>query len=261
MEKLKFIFRYIQYFFTAKGKMFIHSPFVFDLYTKVILSKKDFYAFDQILAIRKMLLKNETKIKVSDFGAGSHINNDNEKSIKSIAKNAAKSDRIGQLLFKLLDHIQPKNALELGTSLGISTLYQCLASKNTKWTTMEGCPETAKVAQKIFASVKAENVKVVVGDFALTLPETVASYTTLDYIFFDGNHRKQPTLDYFKICLEKVNEGSLFIFDDIHWSAEMEEAWEEIKNHPQVTVTIDLFWIGLVFFKKNQEKEHFVLKF
>ncbi len=241
--------------------MFIHSPFVFDLYTKVILSKKDFYAFDQIVAVRKMLLKNQTKIKVTDFGAGSQINNANEKSIATIAKNAAKSDNIGRLLFKLLDHFQPKNALELGTSLGISTLYQCLVSKNTRWTTMEGCPETAKIAQKVFAANKAENVKIVVGDFALTLPETVNSYPTLDYVFFDGNHRKKPTLEYFKICLEKANENSLFIFDDIHWSAEMEEAWEEIKQHPQVTVTIDLFWIGLVFFKTSQEKEHFILRF
>lgn len=261
MEKFQFVIRYIIYFFKAKRKVLIHSTFVSDLYTRVILSKENYYAFDQILAVRKMLLKNETTIKVTDFGAGSHLNNSNVKSISSIAKNAAKSDNIGKLLFRLQNHFQGKNCLELGTSLGISTLYQNLANKSANWTTMEGCPETAKIAQKVFASVKADNIKIKVGDFAITLPEVVDSYDTLDYVFFDGNHRKKPTLDYFEICLQKANNNSLFVFDDIHWSNEMEEAWEDIKKHPSVTITIDLFWIGLVFFKKDQKKEHYILKY
>lgn len=261
MEKFQFVLRYLLYFFKAKGPWFIHSPFVFELYSKVIRSKKKYYAYEQVDVIRQMLLKNKNTIKVTDFGAGSQINNANEKSISSIAKNAAKAAKVGELLFRLVEHRQPKYAIELGTSLGISSLYQYLACKSATWTTMEGCPETAKVAQKVFVSTKSENLKIKVGDFALTLPEVLSSYPQVDYVFFDGNHRKKPTLDYFLLCLQKANDQSLFIFDDIHWSAEMEEAWEEIKKHPSVTVTVDLFWIGLVFFKKDQEKENFVLRF
>jgi hypothetical protein len=42
----------------------------------------------------------------------------------------------------------------------------------------------------------------------------------------------------------------------------MEKAWEEIKQHPHVTLTIDLFFIGLVFVRQAQkEKEHFVIRY
>ena len=245
----------------GKSKSSVHSPFVFDLYTKVILPKKSFYSFDKIDSVRKMLCKNEGTIRVTDFGAGSHLNNSKEKKISTIAKNAAKSKKIGELLSVLCNHVTPKYALELGTSLGISTLYQYSASKSAKWTTMEGCPETAKLAQKVFHSYKADSIQIKVGDFGVTLPEVIEGYPQLDYVFFDGNHQKQPTIDYFEACLPKVTETSLFIFDDIHWSEGMEEAWEYIKRHPQVTVTIDLFWIGLVFFKKNEVKEDFVLRY
>lgn len=261
MEKIKFIFRYIKYLFQSKGKSSVHSSFVLDLYTKVILPKKSFYSFDKIDAVREMLLKNEGTVKVTDFGAGSHLNNSKEKKISAIAKNAAKSKKIGELLSVLCNHFAPNYALELGTSLGISTLYQYSASKSAQWTTMEGCPETAKLAQKVFHSFKAESIKIKVGDFKLTLPEVLEDYPQLDYVFFDGNHQKEPTIEYFEKCLPKAIESSLFIFDDIHWSGGMEEAWNYIKEHPRVTVTIDLFWIGLVFFKKGEEKEDFVLKY
>ena len=261
MEKIKFIVRYFNYFLKAKSKFSVHSPFVYDLYTKVILSKKSYYSFDQIDGVRTMLAKNEGTIRVTDFGAGSHLNNAKEKKISEIAKNAAKAPKIGQLLAALCNHVRPEFALELGTSLGISTLYQYSASKNARWTTMEGCPETAKLAQKVFHSYKADTIKIKVGDFKLTLPEVVKSYSQLDYVFFDGNHQKQPTIDYFETCLTKATDSSLFVFDDIHWSQGMEDAWEYIKNHEQVTLTIDLFWIGLVFFKKDQVKENFILRY
>jgi predicted O-methyltransferase YrrM len=79
-------------------------------------------------------------------------------------------------------------------------------------------------------------------------------------VFVDGNHQKEATLRYFKLCLPKVHENSLLIFDDIYWSRGMKEAWNEIKAHPEVTVTVDLFWIGLVYFRKGQVKEDFVIK-
>lgn len=208
-----------------------------------------------------MLEKNDRTIQVTDFGAGSKTNNNREKKISFLAKNSAKSEKVGRLLTHLCDYTQPKTAIELGTSLGISTLYQYSGVKSASWTTFEGCSETAKIAKKVFSSYKANNIDIVVGNFDHTLDAAIKNMSQLDYVFFDGNHQKKPTINYFESCLKLAHNNSLFVFDDIHWSEGMEEAWEYIKNHPKVTVTIDLFWVGLVFFKQEEPKEDFILRF
>lgn len=259
-KKIAFVLRYIKYLLKSKSRYSVHSPFVYDLLENALLDQKHFYAFEQIEGARATLKTNTKTIEITDFGAGSRINKSNTRKIADIAKNTAKAPSVARILFRLVNYFQPKNMLELGTSLGISSLYQFLPNKKANFVTMEGCASTAKVASRVFEALEAEKIKIVTGNFNDTLAPTVEQFEKLDYVFFDGNHQKQPTLDYFEICFPKATENSLFVFDDIHWSAEMEEAWEIIKNDPRVTVTIDLFWIGLVFFKKDQAKENFVLR-
>ncbi len=258
IKRFQFIFRYIKYWFKAKQTS--TSPFISVLISDVIKNNKHFYAFEEIEGIRSALKNNRSTINITDFGAGSRINKSNERKISDVAANSAKAPFLGRIIFKLINHFQPQNMIELGTSLGISGCYQIAPNKSANFTTLEGCPETAKVAHQVLSNFKAKNLKIKVGDFAKTLPEVINTYGQLDYVFFDGNHQKKPTLDYFNWCLPKAHEGTLFIFDDIHWSKGMEEAWEEIKSHPEVTLTVDLFWIGLVFFKKEKAKKHFLIK-
>jgi len=260
LNNIKLVLRYFTYLLKSKSRYTINSPFVSKLLTEVLISDKNFYAFNEIEGIRSALKNNHNTINITDFGAGSRINKSNARKISDIAKNSAKSASLGRMMFRLINHLKPQNMLELGTSLGVSACYQFGANRKANFITMEGCPETAKISQKVFSSFNTEGIKIVIGDFKKTLPPTVDSFNTIDYAFFDGNHQKQPTLDYFNECVKKTNNDTLFIFDDIHWSAEMEEAWGEIKNHPKVTVTIDLFWIGLVFFKKEQAKENYILR-
>jgi len=168
---------------------------------------------------------------------------------------------LAKLIYRLAKNTQAKSVIELGTCLGITTAYLAKTDSQTKVITIEGCPQTAEVAKKNFLDLDLENIELHVGNFDLILPDIIARQRSLDFVYIDGNHRKDATLNYFKWCLPKVTENSLLIFDDIYWSEGMKEAWAEIKNHPDVTVTIDLFWIGLVYFKKGQAKEHFKLKF
>jgi len=200
-------------------------------------------------------------IEVTDLGAGSSQLKGIKRKVSDLAKYSAKSAKYGQLLYRLSAHFKPFNILELGTSFGISTLYLSLGNEDATTTTMEGCPEIAALAKKHFSSLNSNRIEVITGDFGKALPAYLQKNNRLDLVFFDGNHRREPTLEYFRLCLEKANDNSLFIFDDIHWSEEMEEAWAEIKNHPSVTVTIDLFFVGLVFFRKGQEKQHFSIRF
>ena len=257
MKNLKFILSYIRYYLTAKNENNIQSPFVFDLFANIIKDTNPFYIFKDIEAIRTELLQSNKKIEVRDYGTGYS----GFRKVKDIAKNSVQSPKYAQLLFRLLNRFHPKTLLELGTSLGISALYQAAVSKNCRLITLEGCPQTAEIAKQNFKKLNMDNIELVTGNFDDTLPETLKQINNLDYVFFDGNHRKEPTISYFQQCLPLINNNTFFVFDDIHRSYDMELAWETIKKHTQVTVTLDLFFTGLVFFRKELRKQHFIIWF
>ena len=136
-----------------------------------------------------------------------------------------------------------------------------MANPTGKVFTFEGCPETAKVAQQSFEKLNIKNTEITLGDFNTTLTQKLTELGTIDLAFIDGNHQEKPTIAYFKECLHYANNDTLFIFDDIHWSKGMENAWKQIKKHPKTTVTIDLFFVGIVFIKSELSKEHFTIRF
>jgi len=256
-----FISDYIKHRLTSKSRHGTHSPFVYKLTDEVIYDFKSNDDYKTVESQRKKLLNDDSLVNVTDLGAGSHLNKNKTKKVRQIAKNALKSPSLAQLIYRLAKDNDPKTIIELGTCLGITSAYLSKACPDADVITIEGCPETAKVAYNSFRQLDLDNVELRVGNFNHLLPELIAEQSQLDFVYVDGNHRKDATLNYFNWCLPKVHEGSLLIFDDIYWSEGMKEAWAEIKANPQVTVTIDLFWIGLVFFRKGQVKEHFKIKY
>ena len=265
MNTLFFLFNYLKYLLISKTAHGIHSPFVFELYNEVIHKKSRYYAFDKIEQLRQKLLLSQKKIDVKDLGTGKS----GKRTISEIVERSAKSSKYGELLFRIGNYFKPGAILELGTSLGIGTSYLASVNPNTNVFTIEGCPSTASEAKKNFELLGLKNTESVIGDFDSVLSSVLSNIQSrwlsgtisTILVFFDGNHRKEPTLKYFTQCLEFANNDSVFIFDDIHWSNEMEEAWKEIKQHPKVSLTIDLFFLGLVFFRKEQVKEHFVIRY
>ena len=107
----------------------------------------------------------------------------------------------------------------------------------------------------------AKNINITLGDFQTTLQEKLKEINTINLAFIDGNHQKEPTITYFKECLKYSNNNTIFIFDDIHWSKGMENAWGYIKSHQKTTLTIDLFYIGIVFIKSELSKENYTIRF
>lgn len=255
------VLNYIKHQFIAKTRHGVHSPFVYKLVDEVIYDFKDKPEYQDIENLRKKLLHNDKTITITDLGAGSLVNNNKQKKIKDLAKNALKPKKLAQLLYRLAKEFKPKTLVELGTCLGITSAYFGKAIYEGKVITMEGCPQTAAAAKENLNQLSLRNAEVIIGNFDTNFPLFVKSQDQIDFVFIDGNHRKQATLDYFELCLPKVHESSVLIFDDIYWSEGMKQAWEEIKNHPKVSLTIDLFWIGLVFFKNDRVKEHFKIKF
>ena len=256
--------KYLNYYFTASnGKGHgIHSPFVFDLVVKVLNDETKYAVYKEIELQRSMLLGNETILAVEDFGAGSAKGLKKNRVVQQIAAGSLKKPKYAQLLYRLVHYFQPKQIVELGTSLGITTAYLAKAKQDAQVLTMEGSTAISRIAEDVFKKLQLQNIHLVTGNFDETLKSNISQLPTVNFAFIDGNHRKKPTLNYFHQLLEHADDTTVMVFDDIHWSKEMEEAWETIKLHSAVTLTIDLFFIGLVFFRKEQkEKEHFVIRF
>lgn len=256
--------RYLKYYLTASnGKGHgMHSPFVFDFITKVLNDDRQFYAYTTIENTRQLMLLEEKELVIEDFGAGSRVKKENTRKVRDIARSSLKPKKFGQLLFRIVDRYSPVTILELGTSLGITTAYLASAKEGSAVITMEGAKAVAAVAKQNFSRLKLANVEIVEGNFDETLPPLIKKTGSVDLAFIDGNHRFGPTVRYFKELLPATHEYSILIFDDIHWSKEMEQAWETIKEDPAVTLSIDLFFIGLIFFRKEQKvKQHFMIRF
>jgi predicted O-methyltransferase YrrM len=226
----------------------------------VFSSDKRYYPFEALELVRSKLKTNHSIISVTDLGAGSKKLKTNQRAISTIAKTSLKRKKYCEIVFRLANKTGANTILELGTSLGITTGYLGKARRNARIYTLEGCPEIAKIAKENFKLLMLPQIETIIGNFDDTLADVLLKETSFDFIFIDGNHQKEATLRYFNQVLPYINEHSVIIFDDIHWSPYMESAWNTIIQNELLTVTIDLFEMGIVFFRKEQKKQHFVLK-
>jgi predicted O-methyltransferase YrrM len=217
----------------------VHSPFVFDLLTKLIYNRVEYYSFKKIENLREELLDSK----------------------KIIVKHTVESAKYTQLLFRLVNYFQPSQIIELGTSVGISAAYLASVSSKINIITIESRQKIAEIARENFEKLELKNIEQIVNNSDKALPTLLDKYQILDFVHFAGNNGKQATLNHFKQCLEKANGDSVFVFDNIYCSSEMKETWNEIKNNNRVRVTVDLFFMGIVFFRQEQVKQHFVIKY
>lgn len=252
--------KYLQFYWKASNRKGhgVHSPFVFNFIKFVKNDKRNFYAYDSIEKLRSFVKKDKTELEIIDHGAGSVTGASSRRSVQSIVKKAAKPPFIAQLLFRIVQYYNPACMIELGTSLGFTSSY--LASGNLKGqlVTLEGDPSILERARVHFKYLGLENITTIVGNFDQTLPKLLSHLEKIDFAFIDGNHRYEPTIRYFHQLLEKSHNKTILVFDDIHWSKEMEKAWEDIKKEEAVRLSIDLFFIGIVILDKGiKEKQHF----
>lgn len=255
---LKLFLSYFRYLIKSNNLHGIHSPFVFNFIKDIIYGKNSDEEFEEIENIRRKLNKNSSIVEGWDYGK----NKKSTELIRNIISKSAKSHKYCRLLYRIVKWKNPQISIELGTSLGISSLYICKALNNkSELYTFEGNSGLVKIANGNLKKLNFENAKIVQGDFNQTLKPLIDKLTEIDFVFFDGNHHYAPTLSYFEICLSKASENAIFVFDDINWSEEMQKAWKKIKAHTDVNLTIDLFFMGIVFIQKRLIKEHFVVRF
>ncbi len=258
-QKIFQVKAWFKYRLLAKNKHGLHSPFVYRWYSNIADTQKEYYAFNALRDLRNDLTRQNQKVNIVDFGAGSSISNQRIKKVSSILSHSVKSELAAQRLFKMVDMAQPKTTLELGTSLGITTLYLAMAKREAIVYTLEGSPEIFALAQHHRNSLGINNIEGIEGPFMKTLPPLLQRVDSLDFVFLDGHHQKQATMDYWTMIHPKLSSKAVVVIDDIHWSIGMQEAWEEIKNSPKVRVSIDLYDMGVVFLDVELNSQHFIL--
>lgn len=248
---------YIKFLRLAKNKHGLHSPFVYDLVTQCFSDKKRYPAYERLKTHRRALRNDESLFEMTDFGQGSRVFKGNARKVSAVVKNAGMKKKRQKLLFRLARYLKAENMLELGTSLGLGTVALSLSNTFSAVNTVEGCPNTLQKAQCYFEKFNLHNIAIHQQLFSEYLDNTSEKF---DLIFIDGDHNGPRTLGYFHSLLKNVHNNSVIIFDDIYWSRDMTEAWQKISAHEEVTVSIDTFQWGLVFFRKEQRKEHFVIR-
>ncbi len=247
--------KFIEYRYKAKTKYYLHSPFIFRFYLD-ILEGKDDEVLAAIKALRERWQSDDSELPVQDFGTGQSVN----RKISEMVGRVAVRHKYGQVLYRMVRQFAPKNILEIGTSLGLSSAYMALAAKDATVITLEGSPALSLKARELHRELGIANTTFITGNFDESLPKILNQSAALDFVFFDGNHTKEATLNYFLQCLPKAHADTVFVFDDIYWSKGMTEAWQQIKTHEAVKLSIDIYQFGIVFFKREKlAKEDFML--
>ncbi len=258
---MHFATNYLDYLLRAKTRHGIHSPFVYDFVDKELHRKCDSEITSTVEQIRKNLLRDNRTVDFKDLGAGSKKVKTSKPKVKQLAKNSLKSKKYASLTAKLASYVRAKTIIELGTSLGTTTLYLSLCNPQARIFTIEGSKSVAEVAQEQFTKAGAENIQSIIGNFDREFPKLLKETGNTDFIFIDGNHTYEATLRYFKMALDAAGENTVIVFDDINWSTGMQKAWQEIKKEPKVRISMDFFFVGAVFFNPNFSKEDFLIRY
>jgi predicted O-methyltransferase YrrM len=253
----------LRYLIQSGSRHSVHSPFVYTLVDSVFKNKAGNTAINEIVKLRNSLSHNSRMIEITDFGSGSNHKSYSHRfeNISTIVKKSSISKAYGLLLFRLVEYFKPQTVIELGTSLGISSLYMAMANPEAKVITVEGCTTKSEQASANFNALNVTNIELHIGRFDIILPDLINQTRELDFAFIDGNHTYEATVANFNALLAIAHNDTVFVFDDIHWSPGMQKAWDEITDHEKVTVSIDLFRMGIVFLRKELSKQKFVIRF
>jgi predicted O-methyltransferase YrrM len=255
--------RYLKYIFISfnrKGHG-IHSPFAYDIVNRLFRKNPDPSVLLGIEKVRKRLEGDKSIIPVNDLGYGPARQQNRHRRVSEIVRRSAVPKKYGILLANMAAEFGRPLVVEFGTSFGISTMYISASCGETLVFSLEGCPAAAAIADRNFKGAGLKNIRLKVGPFDETMPDIISMGIKPGLVFIDGNHRKKPVIEYFEKMAEISDNNTVIIIDDINYSHEMEEAWKEIKQYGKVTVTMDVFRMGIVFFRKGLGRMNYVIRY
>lgn len=257
-KRLYPFFAYLKYWISKEDQYAIQSPFVFDLYNGLLGFIQQSRENDLDLEeLREKLLKDTEILNIDDFGAGSKKLSKPLRKTSSITKYSSSSRKFSQLYQYFISQTPAELVFELGTCVGLNSRYLSRKVKG-KLLTFEGSMALWNKAQE---NIKPENTEYVFGNIQTTLPKAVQQSRTIDFALVDATHTYEATLSYFELILPHIKDSSIICIADIHWSKEMNAAWNQIKTHHEVVISLDFFECGVLLFDKKLTKGHYILHY
>ncbi len=258
-EQLKFLLRFLKYWLTAVNAHSLHPPFVYRFYNQVIGKARSEPIIAKVDQLRNRFSQDNSHITVNDLGAGSVYSSSEERKVSEIVKTASSEKKLSRLLYQCGTYLKAKQVLELGTSLGLTTQYLAKIGEDARIDTFEGSPAIYELANQHLKD--RNNVHCHLGPIDELLPKYLLQVEHIDLAYLDANHTFEATMRYTEMLLPKMLPSSILVIGDIHWSEGMEQAWNKLKSLNEVTLTIDLFHCGLLFFLPVRDKQNYILSF
>lgn len=249
--------KYIAYKFQHINEYHIHSPFVFHFYTQIIKDKTRYQVYKDVANLKNKLKKDPRKIKITDYGSGQYKT---YRSISDILTKSSQWDKFAHLLYRMMRHYQYEEFIELGCSFGLTSIYLALGNPKGHGYTVDACEASLKIAIENMQLTHVDNVKIIHAEFESVFDNLLDNMKNNTLIYIDGNHHYQPTLKYFKMILKYKHKLPVVVFDDIYHSKEMEKAWHEIIANPFVSISFNLYKLGIIYFNDSFSKQDFILK-
>ncbi len=251
-------FAYLKYWLVKEDQYSIQSPLVYDLYDGLLVfAKKSVGKDSELEEIRKKLLNDREILEIEDFGAGSKKLRSTNRKTSSITKYSTSSRKFSLLYQYFCSRTPAKIVFELGTCVGINTRYLSIVTKGQLFT-FEGSYSLWQKAQEF---PPPDNIQFIYGNINATLSPTIQEFNPVDFVLIDATHTFLGTLSYFELVIPFIQDSSIVAVADIHWSAEMNAAWEEIKRHPKVVLSLDFYECGILLFDKKYKKGEYILHY
>lgn len=203
----------------------IHSPFVFNLVTKVVEEKTPYHAYEDIMFVLESMSHKYY-----------HLNKSNK------------------LLFRLVNYFGSRRILEIGAGYGVNTLCLTAPSKDIKCISVETSEKKYFEAQKLYTKWDRD-ITLHTGN---TLPDIVDKQ---DCIFIDLANCSFLPSDLNQYLLKLSYDKTFIIVKGIRTNKRHQMLWKNIKEIESRTVALDLFNIGIIFFDKKLYRWNYKISF
>ena len=223
----------------------VHSPFVYDLITNVIEETCEFYAYRDISLVRLQLLQNEQFIQ---YGK-------KQLTVKKALKRYGISTKEGKFLFRLANHYKPHTMLSVGSSMGLAPLYLARYDSTVQCITLECVQDIAEIATQVLSKEKNPALSIKTGTYRALLPESIVQLQQIDCVYVDKNVGVNDWDTIFEQCEPFIHNATFFVLAGIRSSTEKQSYWTQFRQHPSITVAIDLYDLGLLFFQSKLHKQ------